>query len=539
MESVVPPRRRGRALVWWVLAAAALLVGRAVANGFMPGIAHDSFQYLSTAEQALSGRFGETGVVHFDAERTFGRVPAPLVTFPLGYPSLIALARLAGVSLMHAALLVNLAAALGCVVLAWWLSGRLGLRPGIRGAVMAAIVFSGALLQFAVTASTEMTFTLLVTGGAALLWRARKAGQGVRWWIASGVAFGAAYHVRYAGLFLIVGLFGLAARHVLSRRRPLILGYGVAAATASLFVAVGMARNILLVGNWRGGNEKAVSNALGGVLAQTMRAVNGLVMGPPGTAPALSLVLRILFVAAVVIAAALLWRARRRRSAPDAPSPETWDYALDLLLLIGAYSALMFYAALTTVISYGTRMFVPLIPLLALLAGVWLSRWLPAGDAPLHKRSPALAAAFGLYVVLNAISFANPLVDRATVVQAQLRGRTDSGATIRELIDGTGRGVIVANHGQALGFLLRRPTVSLVGPHYSTTVWDEQTVRAVVERYSAAVLVITGPNEAQPPSTDLIPSTFIESLMRGEAPAWMRLAGRSGPVSVYVPDAGR
>lgn len=528
-----------------MLAAAAVLAGRAAANGFKPGIAHDSFQYLSVAEQAVRGRFGETGVIHFDAERSFGRVPAPLVTFPLGYPSLIALVRLTGMSLLHAALVLNVVATLGCVVLAWWISGRLGLRPGIRGAVMAGIVCNGALLQFALTASTEMTFTVLVTGGAALLLRARESGKDLRWWIASGVAFGAAYHVRYAGLFLIIGLFGLAARHVLSRRRGLLLGYGVAASTAVLFVAVGMARNILLVGNWRGGNEKAVSNALVDVLAQTGRAANGLVMGPPGTAPTVSLILRVLFVAAVVITTVMLWRARRGAPAPylvagqDARSRETRDYACDLLLLVGAYSAFMFYAALTTVISYGTRMFVPLVPLLAVLAGVWLSRWLPAGDTPLLRHSPALAAAFGLYVVLNVISFASPLVDRATVVVAQLNGRTDSGATIRELIDATGRGVVVANHGQALGFLLGRPTVSLVGPHYSNTEWDEQRVRDVVDRYSAVALVITAPNPAQPASTDLIPSPFVGSLAEGQAPEWMRLVGRSGPVSVYFPVMSR
>jgi MFS family permease len=527
-------RRAG--LVWWLTGATALLLLRVASNSFLPGIAHDSFQYLSVADQALQGHIGETGIVHFDAERSFGRLPAPLVTFPLGYPALLAALSLTGMSLMRAALVVNIAATLGCITIAWWLTGRFGLRPGIRHAIMACIAANGALLQFAATASTEMTFTLLVLVATALLFKAQSSASGMRWWVAAGLALGVSYHVRYAGLFLIVGLFGVAAWHLLSRHRARFVGYVVAAATAAMLVVAGMARNVALVGNWRGGNEKVVRNDLQEVLATTVRAVNGVVLGPPGTAPQVSLVLRLAFVVCVAFAVILLWRRRDSTATVVLPTPVR-DFTIDLLMLVGAYSAFMFYAALTTVISYGTRMFVPVIPVLALIFGVWLSRWVPTNGAPLVHRAPALAAAFVLYLAVNAISFANPLVNRAAVVRAQLDEPTRSGATVRQLIEGTGRGVVVANHGQALGFLLGRPTVSLVGPHYSNTVWDEKTMRDVVSRYAASVLVMTAPSNAQPLSTDLLPSAFVDSLSRGMSPGWLRLAGQSGAVSVYVPTA--
>jgi hypothetical protein len=211
------------------------------------------------------------------------------------------------------------------------------------------------------------------------------------------------------------------------------------------------------------------------------------------------------------------------------------EFTLYIVLLIGTYAALMFYAGLTTVISYGARMFVPVIPLLAVLLAIAVNRWLPPAQGTLMRRAPALAAAMGLYLIVNAISYANPLVDRATVVRSQLAGRTSAGPSIGDLIEATGRGVVVANSGQALGFLLDRPTVSLVGPHYSNIEWDEAALREVVSRYAASVVVMTGPSDAQPLSTDLIPSAFIGSLTRGEAPPWLRVVGRSGPVTVYVP----
>jgi hypothetical protein len=37
-----------------------------------------------------------------------------------------------------------------------------------------------------------------------------------------------------------------------------------------------MTRNILIVGNWRGANEKVIGNSLSTVLLETVRAMNGV-----------------------------------------------------------------------------------------------------------------------------------------------------------------------------------------------------------------------------------------------------------------------
>ena len=37
----------------------------------------------------LQGLFGYTSLIHYDVERSFGVVPAPMVTFAMGYPVLI------------------------------------------------------------------------------------------------------------------------------------------------------------------------------------------------------------------------------------------------------------------------------------------------------------------------------------------------------------------------------------------------------------------------------------------------------------------
>lgn len=536
----------GRAsILTWLVVTSALLALRALTSGSAPAIAHDSFQYLAVAEQALDGHIGETSLVHFDAERSFGRVPAPMVTFPVGYPLVVAVLGAAGFDLTTGAMVVNVGCALICVVLLWWMTGMLRLPHWARHTVLGLTVVNGTLLLFATTASTEMLFTTVVLAGCALMLRAYLTDGRVTLgaWAASGIAFGAAYHVRYAGIFLVLGLGVVAVRHLIRRRRELLLGSVIAGATASLLVGAGMLRNILLVGNWRGGNEKEVTNALANVAVQTVRAINGLVLGPLTSSPDLTLVPRAVFALLVALLVVLLVARRRGIDAPTPLSPRARIFALDLLILVAVYCGFMFYAGLTTVISYGTRMFMPMIPLLALLIGVGLFRLTAPASLSVPQMLPYRGVLVTLlvgYIAFNLAALRIPGVDRASPVLDQLQTRTNTGTTLRDVITRyapEGR-TIVATNGQALGYELDRPTVSLVGPHYSGMVWTEAAVRDVVSRYHAAALVVTAPNPLQPPSTDLIPSAFIESLARGESPGWLRLVSRAGPVSVYVPVPG-
>ena len=97
--------------------------------------------------------------------------------------------------------------------------------------------------------------------------------------------------------------------------------------------------------------------------------------------------------------------------------------------------------------------------------------------------------------------------------------------------------VIVANNGQAVGFVLGLPTVSLVGPHFSTLEWDEMAVQETVRRFDAGVVVISVPPPALLGDDDYLPSAFVRRLAVGDAPPWLRLVHRSSDVLVYVPSA--
>ncbi|MEP7294845.1 MAG: phospholipid carrier-dependent glycosyltransferase [Burkholderiales bacterium] len=527
----------------WVCVAAVLLAAR-LYPAFVPELGHDSFQYLSAADNALAGHIGYTSLIHYDVERSFGVLPAPMLTFPSGYPLVIAVVSLVGVSTKTAALIVSAVSTVACIPLLLWLGARLGFSRVIRHVVVACFVINGIVCQYSAAALSEPLFMLLALAGIAAIVAARlhENTGSLRHWVLAGLAFGATYFVRYAGLFFIVGLTLMTLRHLLARERLLTRGYAIALAVAFAFVTTGIARNMLLVGNWRGRDEMLVSNPLWSVLAQTAMTINGLFLGVGTGRSALGgtfvpkAVLAALLVAGI---ASLAWGRWRARSTAFDPPPVS-GMGIDLLLLSSTYVACMIYAGHTSSISYGAaRHFLPLVPPILLLFGLLLRFLLPDVErSVIPRRLPiaALAISFCCYAYLNILVIRKPLENQEALVAEQFSAGAGGAAASRAaVLRLTGpQGAILANNGQAVGYFLGRPTISTVGPEFSPVVWDEQTVRDTLRRFDIKAVVITVPAPGRPDNGD-VPSPFIERLTQGKAPAWLTLVDRSATVLTYAP----
>jgi hypothetical protein len=522
--------------VWAWMFLCATLMAVNLYPGFVPHLSNDAFQYLSVAQNTLAGRFGYTSLVHYDPERSFGVIPAPMVHFPLGYPLAIALVSLIGVPLQNAALLVSALSTLACVPLLAWTATQLQLSRLLRNVVLAGFVLNARVIDFGASALSEAFFTFFILLGVALLVAARLHADSSRgWcWAAAGLAFGAAYWVRYAGMFFVLGLAVLMIRHLVPLDRAQAKGYAVALTVAGAAVVAGIARSILLVGNWQGTVDKKVSHPLPSVLVETLRAGKVLFLGPTFDMPAWTSVTRALFIAFCFLGMAwLMWSYRRRGAVQAHPAPVLKGIPADLLILVLTYSGCMFYAGLTTTISYEARMFVPITPLLLLLLGLTLSTLLtaPAQDISARPALVALGASFCCYVILNLTIVVRPPTDyRPPSFTGLMDSASVDGKTAREAVLDLAdpARVVVANYGQAIGHVLGRPTVSLVDTNYSPVEWDEKAIHDVVDRYNAAAIVIYA-------NSHFMPSAFIRQLAQGEAPSWMKLVYRSSEFLVYEP----
>jgi hypothetical protein len=446
----------------------------------------DSYQYLSVAGNIRGGQGIVTNLVHFDSERSNGRIPAPLTTFPPGYPFAIAIGSWLSSSLESAGRLCSGVAYAGTAALLIWCLLVLGCNVFVRQIVLIAFVANAVNLNFGTAVLTESTFMLVCMGAIlALVVLERGALRPrVAVWIAviAYTLVGAAYWIRYAGLFLILAVVVYAVvRFVFQRNR-----YRATCLIAALIpVALGgiiMLRNVLIVGTWRGGNDMEVHNPLSGVAADYLRAQIHLVLGQHALRWGFWEIALLTGVIALLI--------------PVVKHPRRPVNSVVLVgFCVAVYSAGIVYAGLRTPISFGTRMFLPMLPLYLLILGhglSWLSSHWSAGASSLMFKAVVSLSLLG-YLGSNARDLREPLKPAEYEVLAKefaepIANGQSLRSWVQEHILPTDR--IFAEDGQATGYLLQRPTVSLVGPRYSRMRWECDPLQREMGRFRAHYLVL-------------------------------------------------
>ena len=149
----------------------------------------DSYQYVSTADSILRHGTISTPLVYFESERAHGTIPAPLTTFPPGYPLLIAAIARCGLSLPHAALVISTGSYLATLLLSVRAGNLLQLSPIMARLLVVFLLFSEYALRFATSILTESLFTAVVLGAVVTL----LAGRGVFGWVLAGFLIGASF----------------------------------------------------------------------------------------------------------------------------------------------------------------------------------------------------------------------------------------------------------------------------------------------------------------------------------------------------------
>lgn len=521
------PIRRWEILLWCLasLALTAYQLGRT--SG--PRLSYDSYQYLNIAHHLASQGSAQTSIIHFDEERAQGRVPAPVSHFPIGYPALVAGLRLLGLNLETAALAISITATVGIALLMVVCAGLLAFSPGATRTALLLWTFNSQVAEFSVSVLSEPLSTVLSLAAVVLLVSGETSSRGIV--VVMGcILVGLSFWVRYSGFLLIasVGLYG-AVRYFQNRQRQAWLCGGT---MVGAIVGAAMLRNLVLAGTWQGVTTKKVFHPMGEVLRTFTRAIYHLFFGD---ATVLAPVVIAFFVAGSI--AALISVTRR------SGVPRWGASALALLGVYGAvYSLGMINLGMFSVISFGTRMFFPLLPILILLAAAWgVSLLHGAATVGRTRRLTFTAAAvlgIGGYVLLNARSLARPLSPAPHEEMARRLNRPmQDSLTLRYWMERhipVGQ-TIVASEGQALAYLTNRPVVSLASSAFSSQVWDEAAVQAIMRRYEASYLMVyPGASAAYAPVQSQSP--FLAALSRDvapETPPWLNLVADNGLARVF------
>ncbi|HVG30745.1 MAG TPA: hypothetical protein VM864_13640 [Pyrinomonadaceae bacterium] len=506
---------------------------------------NDSYQYLNVAENFTRGPGPDTSLVHFDTERSHRRIPAPLTSFPPGYPALVAITSARFGDLERVARVVSVVSHAGTAALLAWALILLNVPAFSRRVLLLLFITNAVALGYATAVMTEPLFMLLSTCAVvALIW-SEKGQPPSHVLIARAViayAFaGLSCWVRYAGFFFIAGVVAYALLRWLrerSRRRRILLFAALIPVASACSL---MLRNLLSVGTWKGGNEMPVRNPLDSVAAEYVRGHLHLFFGEhPHTIGGWE---GLTLVGGLGIAAILISSFKgggpntggRRMAFRGSPDGAVLAVALCVLL----YSAGMFYAGLTTVISFGTRMFLPALPHYLLLLGTFMSRPispLPPGARGRWLKAALLAVIVG-YVGSNAREVSErPPPARHELLATQFAEPTAGGRPLREWVESNipAGDVIMAADGQATGHLLRRPTVSMVEAQYSRVRWECDEVKKQFKTYGVKYLILYKPSAAITQDPLMAESEFVAAAVSRTPPCGFTVAAENPYVRILV-----
>jgi hypothetical protein len=542
-DAATPAGRGGdvKAVLFWMAVGAAFLGIDLVVTGGLRRF-NDDFQYLSVADNLVRGKGAATSILYFDEHYISGTLPAPQTVFPCGYSLAVAAVHLLGVPLFPAGVIVSVLSFLAMIPLLWWGCRLMHVGPVATHGVLFLVVANSLVWRFALSASSEALFSLLLLLAATLMMQAELAGANAllgrrRSIFLAGLATGLSFLVRYAGSFVAAGgCCYYLGRALLKRTRQHfadLLWYVAPVLAVSAWIFL---RNWMLTGSLKGGNIKRFDHPLGELLQQVQVSWIHLFVGEDVDKSDLAnpLLLSVVVLVGLGMALAVLAYLLGNRTAVVANLRR--GPVVPCVFLVVFYMTGMLYAGKTTAISlFEPRMFSPLLPLVLLLLGSVF----PCGSLawpPFRLAGSALLLVAGaLYAASHVVSTAraHDIADFTDVVRALSEPGSD-GQPLGEWVQRhvPVEATLIASNGQGCGGILQRNTIALANLHYSEQPWSEARLRDVSTRYGARFLFLF------PHSRDtqciLKDSPFLKQVLDGAGPTWLALVAGNSHCRIYA-----
>lgn len=477
----------------------------------------DTTNYLSVARLILNGDGLSTDIIYYPEQASFRSIPAPQTIFPPGYSiAVAATARLFGLTVERSAEVLSLFSYVLCAPLLLYIGSLAGLRRWFSIGVVAVWLSTATGWVFTRCAASEMMF-LLFTLLAVVCCGVEKKRRS--WLLAAGIAAALAFSARYVGVFLAMAL-GLAAvkQHgtkigKLLRCTIPLLGPMV------VLMAILFARNHLLSGSWKGGNNYE-SQSFGDVLIVFYYSVCRLI----GFSKAALLRGDWVPVGLVVSSTILTLLALKQISIRGIRS--YWQ-ALDIpqttVLLYGPVSvACLFYLDITSNSGMTTRLLLPTVPFFLVTVGSIVQQLMGIEGRSRHLVSLAVVLLLASFVAGQRISLAefhdDAMVGRA--VYRTLQQEVTDEDTLLSVLQRTVTAdtALLSCQPQLASLFIKRPVLGLPTSYFnkSGTGWTADTTRQYMDAFPVRyVLLMVGSeitNDAQ----------FFQELQLGQIPTWLR-----------------
>ena len=482
---------------------------------------NDSAQYLSVASNLVDHEGLSTDLVFFMEHHVQATIPASETGFAPGYPLLVALPAVAGLSVPTAAfLVVALAFGLTTILLS---SLVLSVTRSPWIATITALVWLTLVFNWfnAWERLSELPFIVCTLLATLLMPRSDDAPP-VQWALV-GAATAAAIGVRYAGTFFLVSVLIVLVTDLFRRRsRRASLNLLAYAVLPAVTIAGLLWRNYRIIGDVRGGNELYEATSVLEVLGRFAKALLHLSGYSRAGFAAFDTAEVSLLLAVSMTIALLIWQSPTLQLDRSLLRSVVGDRRIQVAAVYVLVSmVLLCVADMSSAMKLQARMLLVLVPFVLLLAGSFISVVVPM--------TRSARAAVVLSGVLLGLAY---WIGQVQVVDWQ-HSRPNLYSLTREALEvevGEGTATeylqqlvsvehpLLGNEPQMLGAVVAGPVVGLPPVPYSDIVWDFDAVRSVVERYGIEYVVFMP--RLQRFSSERV--RFFDDLGAGVRPTWLK-----------------
>jgi hypothetical protein len=530
---------------WMLLiAAAALASGMALAVlSDDSRIATDTAHYMAVATNLLEGQGITTDIVYYEDHHRQGTIPARQTVWPPGYPALIALLGLTGLTVESAAFVVTLLAhVLTPVLLALALLAA-GVRRPVAAAAAIACAACALPASYVLARLSEPVFTCLTLASfACVVAHVSRVNARGAWLLGAGAFAALAFVVRYPGVFFIAALGLVFGVRLLRRRdarslRECVLVLAIPAATALALVLYNLAVTDRLSGN-PPTHDGAAPLHLVKFLYWSIAKVFGFA-APVAVSTLVLALLALGTLGVLALVARRVWRPFR-----SAGEGEAFHVAWSLSLAYGAVTlAGLAYLGATAADWYlSDRYLTQLLPFVLVLVAC-AATWLLA-----DRRSDERVFRVGGAVAFGLLA-AGFLLGQSRVVQAERewyaaddRYRTmaaaleslHGGQTLLEYLQAnvSERTPVLASEAELLGAILDRPVIGLPEDRFTDRTFDTAEVARLVRAYGVR-FVLVFPRAHGPGSQVQANQPFMTQLLGRQVPPWLTLVSDQPALQVY------
>jgi len=500
-------------------------------------ISKDTIQSLSVAKNLLKGNGITTTVIYYQTQHDIGGIPVPQTVFPPGYPFMIALISMLGISPRLTAFLLSLVCFNLIALYIYQIARISGHKKNTCFILTAVWFFFVPNWFYALKSMSEMTFIFCTVLSFRCIIQSEISSK-KRWIFIASLFASLAFTVRYAGIFFVMSLAIFYLIDFL-RKKNLNAFYEFLSATLlPLFtVLVLFTRNYILAGGFRGaleyGSEKSVTS-ISYKCYVALRALfgfswSGIVKGQ--IQELLMIILVLLWFFFFII------KFNKLRVNKDAFSNifiNVTSFFSSIYIIISLF--FLTYIEITSLGGIASRYLVPLIPFCLLLIPD-LIRVIYYENGYFKKIKYFLTLSVLVMFLLGQsnvfLSYWKRLVqdNHFRIIHYSLQKPFLSG-TLYDFLTERARldSPILGEPGQVVGGVLDRPTIALPPSRYTSKIWSFNEVKKIVQRYNVHYILfypqifnIDGDDD----------QLFFMELKKGNLPPWLKPISSTPEMVLY------